>query len=929
MTSARAGVGLLVEREAELAAMADRFEEALAGRGQLVLVSGPVGSGKTALLQAFADHVVGSRARVLRAVGSRAERTLSLGVVGQLFRHCDLSPEGSERVSRLLDDGAFSSMINDGDGETGGEVSAHVLQGLCLAMLQLAEQHPLVVVLDDVHYVDGASLQWLSYLVRRLRQARVLVVCNEATRLVPVHPAFHAELLHEPRTTRIRLGPLSRTGVQQVLAPTPRTAATRTLAADCHRITGGNPSLLRGLIADSTGDRGAAPGHLVVGAGFAQALVICLYRCEFTLLKVARALAVLDEPASMPLLGRLADVEPELAQRAVEALNAAGFLDDGQFRHPAARAAVLDGMVPEERAAMHLRAARLLNSDAAPAVVVARHLLLADFVEDPWIPPVLHEAADHALAIGDVNAAISFLRLAHQIGGDEAQRAVSEAALARAEWRLNPQRTARHLTDLAGYVRAGHLTGRDALSVVDWLLWFGRVDKAVALLDIVGRSADRLDAESIEGLSLSRLWTACAYPGAGRTDVCPATGPATTRLQAGYLLVEVLTRGPTARCVAEAEQILHGSRLDERTIGPIGVALAALVYGDQLGMAAQRCDALLHEAEGRRAPTWHAVLAALRAEIALRQGDLRVAEDYARAALAVIPPKAWGVAIGAPLSTLLHACTAMGRYDDAVTHLRMPVPDALFQTPIGLHYLQARGRYFRTTGRHSAALADFQTIGELMTAWEAEIPAFVPWWGEAAETHLALGRPREAHDLIVEQLRRLQPGHVRTRAISLRILAATGDPRRTELLQRAVTALQSCGDRLELAYALTDLSQAQQDDGNLGQARVTRRRARELAKMCGAFLGGLDPAADPLGSAPPAPPTPVEETVSELSDAERRVAVLAAQGHTNRQISDKLYVTVSTVEQHLTRVYRKLNINSRADLPLRLNSDVVGWPPGV
>jgi DNA-binding CsgD family transcriptional regulator len=66
----------------------------------------------------------------------------------------------------------------------------------------------------------------------------------------------------------------------------------------------------------------------------------------------------------------------------------------------------------------------------------------------------------------------------------------------------------------------------------------------------------------------------------------------------------------------------------------------------------------------------------------------------------------------------------------------------------------------------------------------------------------------------------------------------------------------------------------------------------------------------------PAPEPEGELTV--LSDAERRVATLAAMGHTNREIARKLYVTVSTVEQHLTRVYRKLNVHRRSDLPLRL-----------
>ncbi|WIV61931.1 helix-turn-helix domain-containing protein [Amycolatopsis nalaikhensis] len=101
--------------------------------------------------------------------------------------------------------------------------------------------------------------------------------------------------------------------------------------------------------------------------------------------------------------------------------------------------------------------------------------------------------------------------------------------------------------------------------------------------------------------------------------------------------------------------------------------------------------------------------------------------------------------------------------------------------------------------------------------------------------------------------------------------------------------------------------------GDYNRARTAQRRAVQLAKSCGA---------DPLWrSLTPAGAPAVTEQVAEelspstLSAAEQRVASLASLGHTNREIGRKLYITVSTVEQHLTRVYRKLNINRRTELP--------------
>ena len=159
------------------------------------------------------------------------------------------------------------------------------------------------------------------------------------------------------------------------------------------------------------------------------------------------------------------------------------------------------------------------------------------------------------------------------------------------------------------------------------------------------------------------------------------------------------------------------------------------------------------------------------------------------------------------------------------------------------------------------------------------------------------------------------------------MLAATSELReRPHILREAISALTGSGDRLELADALTDLGRAQHALGEYTQARIFAERARQVVSR--PAPGGADTAA---GSDGPDPEIlsvagevagevggETEAAVLKLSDAERRVASLAAQGYKNHQIANKLFVTVSTVEQHLTRVYRKLEINRRADLPLIL-----------
>ncbi|NUT95097.1 MAG: helix-turn-helix transcriptional regulator, partial [Saccharothrix sp.] len=143
------------------------------------------------------------------------------------------------------------------------------------------------------------------------------------------------------------------------------------------------------------------------------------------------------------------------------------------------------------------------------------------------------------------------------------------------------------------------------------------------------------------------------------------------------------------------------------------------------------------------------------------------------------------------------------------------------------------------------------------------------------------------------------------------LLAATAPARdRVALLTEAREVLDACGAKLELARVLHDLAQAHQAEGDTERARIVERRAWQLARQCGAELSPprLVLAAD----------TRTPDPAGVLSDAELRVSALAARGLTNREIAERLYVTVSTVEQHLTKAYRKLNVTGRDALPPRL-----------
>ncbi|MER5772644.1 helix-turn-helix transcriptional regulator [Streptomyces sp. NPDC001985] len=393
-----------------------------------------------------------------------------------------------------------------------------------------------------------------------------------------------------------------------------------------------------------------------------------------------------------------------------------------------------------------------------------------------------------------------------------------------------------------------------------------------------------------------------------------------------------LTGTPGNHTLTHARQVLHQTRPGDSTHPHVLAALAALVYDDHPAEAARWCDPLLAEAATRDDAVGHALLTAIRAVTALRLGDPAAAGAHARAALARISPASWGAAIGLPLSAAVLAATATGRYDEAAHHLSHPVPRAGFDTPCGVHYLQARGRLRLASGRPRDALRDFLACGEAMEGWGFTAPGLVPWRGDAAEALLALGERPRAATLIGEQLALLRPGPSRTRGLSLRVQALTAArPDRPALLRESAAVLETCGDRYELMLTLSELSHAQHALGSHDDAFASARAAHRLARRYGLGTPRTAPtdttstststSTDTTDGGTPRLPGIQEQRrdrSGELTEAERRVAALAAHGHTNRQIAETLLVTVGTVEQHLTRVYRKLRVNRRAELRPRL-----------
>ncbi|MCC8245591.1 helix-turn-helix transcriptional regulator [Saccharothrix luteola] len=891
-----------------------RLAEISAGCGQLVVVRGGPASGKTKLLHEFAGLVTAGGATFLGASGSRDETGLPAGVLDQLFHSAGLPSGVAERV--------WDRLASSAD-------EAQTAREICAIILDLAKDRPLVIGVDDVQYADAQSRRLLLYLQRRLGWARILLVVTEWDRSQPTDLLFGSEITRRPHD-RLHLARLTRLGVAELVERSVvDPAEAGRLAPEVHRLSGGNAMLVQALLEDYLNSGDAERCEPVVGPAFRHAVLSCLHRWDNQTLDVARAVAVLGDLSQPTELSLLTGVDGKDVEQVLAILTEAGILTAGRVRHPAVRDAVLGGMSACERATAHLDVAEMLHRRGASAMDVADHIISAGCVPDGWGVGLLRAAAEQALATDRVQLALRCLKLAFTACVDEQTKLTITAMLARASWRLNPAAAAPYVPALRTALQEGKLSGRDAVVLIRCALWNGDDEEIADVLRAAHDSAALSDPLIEAELRLAHH----LIYGSGRNHFPPSDRPAAGDpwSQAVAAVETVWTEGANDAASASAEQIVRSYCLGDNTLGIVSSALLALAYGNRLDKATEWCDSLVDEATRRGASTWLAVFSNIRAEVALRCGDLAAAKANAETALRVLPPQNWGMVVGYPVSVLVSALTRTGRHQEAAEVLNsVVVPESMFSTLGGLRYLQARGHHLLATDRALAAIRDFRDAGAQAEKWGLDVPALVSWRSDVAEASLKLKRVSEARDLLSQQL---EPGRcvdLRTKGISLRLLALATEPaHRPALLKQAINALHTSGDRYELARALSDLSAVQKHLGEVELSRQTASRAEQVAKACRAVTPTGSVGATSRQRTAPHPTTPVmhapdarpvtltprgDEGAQVLSNAEQRVAMLAARGHSNREIARTLYITVSTVEQHLTRVYRKLNANNRGDL---------------
>jgi DNA-binding CsgD family transcriptional regulator len=925
----------LLERDDELAAV-----ERLIGdsdRERLLAIEGPPGIGKTSLILEARARARDAGMEVLGARGSELERTFAFGVVRQLFEPFVFNSRDDQRAELLSGAAKLASPLFEPakfDAEAPPDVSLAMLHGLYWLAANVAVRRRLLIVIDDLHWCDLPSLRWLAYLLPRAETLELLIVVGVRSGEQGADAAVLGQVIADPLATVVRPAPLSVDAVARLLRETFSRDADDGFCAACHQITGGNPLLLRelrnGVLAENlapVGDSIPRLHELAAHAG-SRTLSARLSRLPPEATRLAQAVAILGDDVDPRHAAALAELDEQAASQAMTDLTRVDVLRAELplgFVHPLLHAALVDTLPPHERDAGHARAARILAETRAEPERIAAHLLLVPPPLDAEAVAALRDAARSASSRGAAGSAVAYLRRALAEPRPDPERVDLLLELGRAEALTDGEAAAEHLAEAHALTEDRLLKAEVALLLGNQLFYLHRLDESDAVfgegLDELGGSDPELERLLDAGLISNGLFHPPLHERAAlRLDEVRETGGDESLGEKMLLALLAFhdARGgtPAAVVLPLARRALAGGMLMTAGTGGgsfiRGVIVLAMASEDE---ALDVYDAALGEAHRSGSIVEFAAVKAFRSQVLLFRGDLAEAEAEAREALKA--RREYGLRLlDVYIYLLAEALMEQGRLDEAADVFPVAAQGELLPEDApnySLRHTRARLRVLRgdVGGGLEALLAagtDFEAIG-------GRNPAFMPWRSETALALQQLGRRAEARQLAQEELELARTwGAPRALGAALRAAGLIeGGNEGLALLREAVEVLCESPAKLEHAKARTELGAALRRANRNAQAREHLRRAVELATICGASPVAARAEAELLATG--ARPRRIALSgVESLTPSERRVAEMAAEGPTNREIAQALFVTPKTVEVHLSHVYRKLGISSRSQL---------------
>jgi predicted ATPase/DNA-binding CsgD family transcriptional regulator len=944
----RATSPVLVGREAETARLTEVFKRARGGEPAAVLIGGEAGVGKTRLVDEFAMVAVADGARVLTG------HCLELGEEGLPF-----APFTAALRELLRRDGPaafggheqeFARLLPE-LGPVGPEPPTEVRRGYVFDLVaalfaRLTDGSAVVLIVEDLHWADRSTRDLLAYLVRSARPAGVMLVCTYRTdELHRGHPlrAFLAELDRVRGIDRLDVNRLDRGGTAQILAHLLGAEASPRLVDNIHDRAQGNPFFVEELAVSADPDVGAD-----LSDSLRDLLLARVDRLDETAQRVLRIFSAGGHRVGHELLAEVAglpDAELEAALRAAVVAQLVVAEPDGwyEFRHALVREAVHDDLLPGEHARLHARYAAAI--EARPELVGAGRA------------PV--ETAHHWYAAHDHPRALTTSVAAATTAGLRYAYAEKSRLLERALelWEQVP--------DAAG------LIGRDHLDLLESTLVAtsaaGDYGRALSLTRVALSEVDA-DAEPLRAAELLRrrgklLRTMGKSDGAEQLhrayELALRVPDARDR---GKLLADIaealvwVDRHAGGRIAAEAAEIAR--QLDDAFVG---VSAAATLSRGCLTDAASedvlvelRRAAATAERNGNVAGVVHALV---------HMSDLlftlgRYAESAATAERGLADVRRFGIGrtTGAYLlANAAEALVALGRWDEAdalIAELLRFDPPGTMAVP-GLYLgaslrlacghqaagdLVARALGFLTRpylGSHSRLqLQELRITGALAAGDLGEAVAAAH--AGIADPELA-DQPRYAWPVLAAAARVVRAGDgpdlvtlVREHALVLpaeqpgdrayarEVAAATAEPdAHTGPLtawQAAVDAWRVDGRPYQLAGVLLSLAEAAAGAGERAVAADALAEAATVADALHAtpLRDAVDVLARRLGlrgggtasGAPGAEP---------LTAREIEVLRLVAEGHSNRRIAERLYISPKTASVHVSRIIAKLAVTNRVE----------------
>ena len=921
--SARPFVG----RQGEINALQVELETVRSGHPRLVLVEGPGGMGKTAVLDHFLADV--SDLTVLRATGEQWEAFVAYGVVDQLMRTAGVSN------ARLL-----ASRNRSLPAEEPVGVGARILE----VIEDLEQKAPVAIVVDDAQWADVDSLRALLFVTRRLVGERVLTLLAQRSEATPRLPEGLRRMASGQTGTTINLSSLSASDVPVLAAAMGVQRLSTQAARRLHAHTEGNPLYITSLLSEIPQERWRTwQPALPAPGGFATRVIARLDSCSLEARKLVEAAAVLGSTMTLADAAALGGVTNpiEAADEAVDVdllhLGDAAGVRDVAFSHPLVQAAVYEQLGPVKRVRLHTAAAGLVEDEAS----ALRHRVMAVTTPDPELVADLDAFAGREAALGAWAGAAWALLEASRLSPDRANREqlllravdamigagdlIQAEAFARDAVAFAPgvlrNATLGYLTVLRGKPDEAERLLRSAWKRIDG--GDAAVRAAVAqrlALHAVGRlhgrevvewvqlavelsSPDdpvRLEAQALLGLGFS--WQGRWSEGFAAYDAALADRPDS---QTGQLLDRVYMAQGWLRLASDdvvgAHQILAETAPAALQAGSVRIAVWSYVWlararfalgaWDEAAADAERAVALLEES----GHVWLRPLARFAAAgVAAARGEWAAAEEHAQAAVA-----------------------RSGDYE-------------LMVVATGL----ARAQVPAARGDHDGVLRALEPVAGLGEHSAVDEPGFWPWqdlYGDALVSaarlddaaaflapHEELAAARERGSMIAS-LARVRG---RLEAARGRLPAAEAAFRRG--LVEAERLPMPFGQALvELAYGQV-LRRAGHRRAASNQLRAARDRlavlrARPYLERCERELiaCGLSPSKrrtfDP----------------SRLTAQELAVARLVARGMSNRQVAAELFISIKTVQFHLTNIYAKLGVGSRVELAAQFReSEPTDWAGG-